>query len=203
MKGKFDAYVLWPLDKRVQNWIVDWSTARDITVIILYKFQKHDVRCWVLVSEYLQETHRSERELQDALQFQFLCRIVCSTILSSNTLVLSLYNPRNCHCRNYQWCLISLKSSKMAPLVFRLSQHMYLRMNYESMKNVFQIGSFFLFYIEEIFSSFYSVLSSSFISIFSLFVIYLYIVFHSFPFFFFFKSFILSFCFVLFSLFVN
>jgi len=32
MKGKFDAYVLWPLAKRVQNWIVDRSTARDFTV---------------------------------------------------------------------------------------------------------------------------------------------------------------------------
>ena len=32
MKGKFDAYVLWPLAKRVQNWIVDWSTAHDFTV---------------------------------------------------------------------------------------------------------------------------------------------------------------------------
>ena len=26
MKGKFNTYVLWPLAKRVQNWIVDWST---------------------------------------------------------------------------------------------------------------------------------------------------------------------------------
>ena len=32
MKEKFDAYVLWPLDKMVQNWIVDQSTARDFTV---------------------------------------------------------------------------------------------------------------------------------------------------------------------------
>ena len=32
MKGNFDVYVLWPLDKMVQNWIVDWSTARDFTV---------------------------------------------------------------------------------------------------------------------------------------------------------------------------
>ena len=32
MKEKFDAYVLWPLAQRVQNWIVDWSTARDFTV---------------------------------------------------------------------------------------------------------------------------------------------------------------------------
>ena len=34
MKGKFDAYicVLWPFAKKFQNWIVDWSTARDFTV---------------------------------------------------------------------------------------------------------------------------------------------------------------------------
>ena len=33
-KGKFDAYVLWPLAKKFQNLIVDWSTARDFTVDI-------------------------------------------------------------------------------------------------------------------------------------------------------------------------
>ena len=32
MTGKFDAYVLWPLAKRVQNWILDRSTARNFTV---------------------------------------------------------------------------------------------------------------------------------------------------------------------------
>ena len=32
MKGKFDAYVLWSLAQRVQNWIVDRSTARNFTV---------------------------------------------------------------------------------------------------------------------------------------------------------------------------
>ena len=32
MKGKFNAYVLWPLAKRVQNWIVDRSTAHNFTV---------------------------------------------------------------------------------------------------------------------------------------------------------------------------
>ena len=35
MKGKFDAYVLWPLAQKVQNWIVDRSTARDFTVVWL------------------------------------------------------------------------------------------------------------------------------------------------------------------------
>ena len=32
MKGKFDAYALWPLAKKFQNWIVDRSTARNFTV---------------------------------------------------------------------------------------------------------------------------------------------------------------------------
>ena len=32
MKGKFEAYVLWQLAKKFQNWIVDWSTARNFTV---------------------------------------------------------------------------------------------------------------------------------------------------------------------------
>ena len=32
MKGKFDAYVLWPL-----NWIVDQSTACDFTVTTNYQ----------------------------------------------------------------------------------------------------------------------------------------------------------------------
>ena len=31
MKGEFDAYVLWPLAKRVQNGIVGGFTARDFT----------------------------------------------------------------------------------------------------------------------------------------------------------------------------
>ena len=31
-EGKFDALVLWPLSKKLQNWIVDWSTARDFTI---------------------------------------------------------------------------------------------------------------------------------------------------------------------------
>ena len=36
MKGKFDAYILWPLAKGVQNWIVDWSTARNFMVSICF-----------------------------------------------------------------------------------------------------------------------------------------------------------------------
>ena len=34
MNGIFDAYVLWPLAKKFQNWIVDRSTACDFTVPI-------------------------------------------------------------------------------------------------------------------------------------------------------------------------
>ena len=36
MKRKFDPYVLWPLAKKVQNWIVDRSTTRDFTVISFF-----------------------------------------------------------------------------------------------------------------------------------------------------------------------
>ena len=32
MKGKFDTYLLWPLTRRVQNWIEDQSTACYFTV---------------------------------------------------------------------------------------------------------------------------------------------------------------------------
>ena len=32
MKEKFDPYALWPLAKKVQNWIVDRSTARVFTI---------------------------------------------------------------------------------------------------------------------------------------------------------------------------
>ena len=35
MKGKFYAYVLWPLDIKFQNWIVDRSTACNFTVLAL------------------------------------------------------------------------------------------------------------------------------------------------------------------------
>ena len=32
MKGNFDAYVLWPWAKKVENWIIDWSNAHDFMV---------------------------------------------------------------------------------------------------------------------------------------------------------------------------
>ena len=44
MKGKFDAYVLWPLARRVKNWIVDRSTNRNFKVhrSILLLLHDHD-----------------------------------------------------------------------------------------------------------------------------------------------------------------
>ena len=39
MKGNFDAYVMWPLDKMVQNWVVDRSTAREFTVCFYFKIR--------------------------------------------------------------------------------------------------------------------------------------------------------------------
>ena len=45
MKGKFDAYVLWPLDKRIQNRIVVRSTARDYL-----RYFRNDLNpLWILV----------------------------------------------------------------------------------------------------------------------------------------------------------
>ena len=32
MKVKFDAYVLWPLAEKFQNWLVDRSVTRNFTV---------------------------------------------------------------------------------------------------------------------------------------------------------------------------
>ena len=45
MKGNFDAYVLWPLDKMVQNWIVYRSTARDFTVTVLLTIPFNKLLC--------------------------------------------------------------------------------------------------------------------------------------------------------------
>ena len=43
MKGKFDAYVLWPLAQKVQNWIVDRSTARYFTVCqCIFELTRHN-----------------------------------------------------------------------------------------------------------------------------------------------------------------
>ena len=39
MKGKFDAYVLWPLAKKFQTWIVDLSTAHNFTVAQAQEWQ--------------------------------------------------------------------------------------------------------------------------------------------------------------------
>ena len=36
MKRKIDAYVLSPFTKMLQNWIVDWSTARDFIVKFMF-----------------------------------------------------------------------------------------------------------------------------------------------------------------------
>ena len=40
MKWKFDAYVLWPLVKRVQNWIVDKSTALTLRYLLCRRLLK-------------------------------------------------------------------------------------------------------------------------------------------------------------------
>ena len=44
VKGKNDAYVLWPLAKRVQNRIVNRSTTRDFTVLLTLLLALHCCR---------------------------------------------------------------------------------------------------------------------------------------------------------------
>ena len=58
MKGKFDAYLLWPLAKRVQNWIVARSTAHNFTVdiLIINKLHFH-----VIDAKYLGYSRLSNR----------------------------------------------------------------------------------------------------------------------------------------------
>ena len=48
MKGKFDAYVLWPLTKKFQNWIVNWSTACNFTVSGIWRWEKNESTLWEL-----------------------------------------------------------------------------------------------------------------------------------------------------------
>ena len=51
MKGKFDAYVLWPLAKKFQTWIVDRSTARDFMVCKYVRTKKFE-KFWWKLKEY-------------------------------------------------------------------------------------------------------------------------------------------------------
>ena len=51
MREKFDAYVWWPLAKRIQNWIVDWSTPREFMVIFFIKISilHWAISLWLLI----------------------------------------------------------------------------------------------------------------------------------------------------------
>ena len=56
MKGNFDPYVLWPLTKKFQNWIVDQSTARKFTVLFEVKTSVYrtwnvslSIECWIII----------------------------------------------------------------------------------------------------------------------------------------------------------
>ena len=74
MKGKFDAYVLWPLVKKFQNWIVDLSTARDFTVCMDMDKQKakcaSSMRSNLFVKEiFLQSTIKTVTELHCITQY--------------------------------------------------------------------------------------------------------------------------------------
>lgn len=45
MKGQFDAYVLWSLAQRIQNWTVDQSTAREFTVVCNSATERKHMAC--------------------------------------------------------------------------------------------------------------------------------------------------------------
>ena len=62
MKEKFDAYVLWPLSKRVQNWIVDRSTAPNFMVSKLVS-PTHHISSTVLLSTTLWSKCMFEKRL--------------------------------------------------------------------------------------------------------------------------------------------
>ena len=71
MKEIFDAYVLWPLAQRVQNWIVDQATAHDFTVI--NKTMQEEIT--IIFSNYCKPI------LVKALQYKlFLIRVMHSFI---------------------------------------------------------------------------------------------------------------------------
>ena len=74
MKGNFDDYVLWPLDKMVQNWIVDLSTARNFTVHIFFKPRK----VWAKLCQFLHTVELSSTTEHCGKKIGDL-GIICST----------------------------------------------------------------------------------------------------------------------------
>ena len=97
MKGKFDAYVLWPLAKKFQNWIIDRSTARDFTVctaqsvsaaftvshILLYKFAVHQtpVDLYLIFEKLSLKNEVWQTGLLVYFELNFYC--LCSQQISS------------------------------------------------------------------------------------------------------------------------
>ena len=67
MKGKFYAYfhLLWPLDKRVQTWIVDRSTARNFMVMC---------NLLIAISDHQAHGHNIEHLFCVAKQFFHECK---------------------------------------------------------------------------------------------------------------------------------
>ena len=78
MKGKFDAYVLWPLAQNVQNWIVDRSNACDFMNLIIALLNKLQ---FVSIRKY-KEDHKSYNGLDSMLLT--LPRIWCLAKGASN-----------------------------------------------------------------------------------------------------------------------
>ena len=98
MKGNFEGYVLWPLDKMVQNWIVDRSTACDFTVFQINSKQKtpeihanpHIKNLWQSMSLYLIE---STLVLEKS-----------PNLLKSRSLYQDFSLTQSCYMLNQLWC---------------------------------------------------------------------------------------------------
>ena len=81
MKGKFDACVLWPFIKRVQNWIVDQSSACDFTVLQhLVIFQKGLMK------------YQSHKQTKDLL-FNFMISLGILKYSHNDAIQCLSYNP--------------------------------------------------------------------------------------------------------------
>ena len=65
MKVKFDAYLLWPLAKNFQNWIVDRSTARNFRVLFLTL----KVHIWWVLGKYVRKFEISLKMLEKTQNF--------------------------------------------------------------------------------------------------------------------------------------
>ena len=110
-------YVLWPLAKRVQNWIVDRSTARDFTV---GKFKIIWAPLCELYNNYYRAKRRDflrlfESQIDYLLNLLLLLRVYTIEILGLQPLRNLKYR-----CKKYLWLQKYLRKSSVKDLWFYL-----------------------------------------------------------------------------------